>query len=148
MNSAALKCNDCSFKRNLKEEDYIKSRWWPGLAEETKYLFSEELLIFWYHLNHENNGLSLRKFLSTLICVSKKAERVRVFSFSLNIFELLTYIVSYYRILSLIDVISTRKVENLICFVFVRINTLDWKRKQNVLPVVNTLLDALMEICN
>lgn len=79
LNATKIACKECAYEKFCSEIDYIESGWWPGLAVNSTYLFSFEVLDMWYHLNHQNNGLSQRKFVATLSKISQKYGRVRIY---------------------------------------------------------------------
>ncbi|EFX63057.1 hypothetical protein DAPPUDRAFT_269147 [Daphnia pulex] len=80
LNSTLVCCSSdsCSYGAELTEKDYIQSNWWPGTPSSSTYLFSEDLLQFWFHLKHQNLGSSERKFIETLNRISKASDRVDV----------------------------------------------------------------------
>lgn len=61
----------------LDIHDYIQSGFWPGDCQTTSYLFAEELLQTWYHLQHKCPGVSAAKFLNTFGEISIESGRVR-----------------------------------------------------------------------
>ena len=58
------------------EETYIASRFWPGSASNSTYLFHEDVLEWWFYHRHECPGTSLRKAIKIIGRMSKSANRV------------------------------------------------------------------------
>lgn len=80
LNLSIFYCNNCNHEGEAQIEDYIRSGWWPGSPNLAKlsYLFSMNLLDFWFNLMHKSPGTSERKFLEILGEMSEKSNRVSV----------------------------------------------------------------------
>ena len=78
--SATLLCSACSTRYDVTEKEYIQSGWWPGALSGSNYLFSEKLLKFWYHLDHQFQGASTNKFVAVLNQMALEEERVYILS--------------------------------------------------------------------
>lgn len=66
LNLSKLVCNKCGFSIELKEKQYVQSKWWPGATSGSSYLYAESLLEFWYHLDNQYCVASNKKFIATL----------------------------------------------------------------------------------
>ena len=80
MKAAHFVCMKCKNGIDADKNDYIFSGFWPGSATSTaiSYLFSEELLLTWYHLRHKSPLNSENMFVSTIEEISKEFGRVCV----------------------------------------------------------------------
>jgi hypothetical protein len=76
LNSSKLVCKECGFSIELKEKQYVQSGWWPGATSGSSYLYAESLLEFWYHLDNQYCGASIKKFIATLNRMAVNDQRV------------------------------------------------------------------------
>lgn len=66
LKSTIFTCEFCGTDLEAVTTDYISSGFWPGNPSNVTYLFSEDLLRFWFLTKHNTPGTSLNKFLETL----------------------------------------------------------------------------------
>lgn len=74
--STVFSCEICGTGIEALDTDYISSGFWPGNPSNITYLFSEDLLRFWYVIKHNTPGTSLNKFLETLETLSDDCKLV------------------------------------------------------------------------
>lgn len=79
LQGSKVTCTNWFFERNLDSQEYINSGFWPGDIYRCSYLFAEEILQMWYHVQHKNHSASENMFLSSLEEISNECGRVNFF---------------------------------------------------------------------